>query len=199
LTPLQSTSYVILWCLVIILFTLVLVLYRQYGLMLMPPRRRIDLGGLDLGKRAPLTTAHSSGAEVQFDWKSQTAGSFVLVAIAWCPICEQLRHVADAVASQWEQSVTFYWLDSSEPAANPLSWIQATSLDESAHRTLGAPASPYGYFFDKHGLVQAKGLVGSAQDIHEIIQRGFAAAGIVLSAPVKFTGPTAQENADAFT
>lgn len=48
-----ATSYLVLWMVVAILAILVVLLYRQIGLILMPGRQRISLSGLDLGAVAP--------------------------------------------------------------------------------------------------------------------------------------------------
>ncbi len=47
-------SYATLWLFVVVTMLMVLLLYRQFGLMLMPGRQRLELGGLDIGSVAPI-------------------------------------------------------------------------------------------------------------------------------------------------
>lgn len=63
MTPLFWLSYAILWLFAVILVFLVLLLYRQFGLQYMGPRRRLELGGLDVNTVAPpVTIAGANGA-----------------------------------------------------------------------------------------------------------------------------------------
>ncbi len=51
-TPL-IVSYLALWAIVIALTLLVLLMYRQFGLLIMPGRLRASLAGLDTGAHVP--------------------------------------------------------------------------------------------------------------------------------------------------
>lgn len=165
MTSFQLATYVILWVVVAILFVLLLLLYRQYGLMLLPAKVRIDLGGLDLGRRAPEIDLPDAG---HVQWASQ-GGTFILLAMAGCPICASLwNQVGDLVEEH--AAINFYWIDNQQKRDPPLGWHVEVSADEAAHRALALPAAPYGYFLDTEGVVVSKGLINSVEQIAEMIQ-----------------------------
>ena len=173
------TSYAVLWALVLLTILLVILLYRQFGMIAMPPRRRMAMEGVDLGAEAPalpMTFINRDRPSV-LDWRpfhGEPAPDYWLVLFAEpsCPICQGLitgKHL-DSLASEWPD-VEFVWLDG-KPLDDdlwPRDWVVAFSSDDTALRAMEIPAFPFGYVVDSRGRVQAKGLVSSVSELTSLL------------------------------
>jgi len=167
-------TYVAAWTLLVVLLLLVLLLYRQYGLTYMGPRRRIDLGGRDLGSTAPpVVVRQGSGvSDLEVSWRDlvtrdSTHVVFALFASPTCPICEGLFAEVGQVADRWT-GVEFLWFDrESRLQVPPRGW--RVLLSDDASQTMEIPAFPYAYVLNGKGRIETKGLVNSTGDINRLI------------------------------
>jgi hypothetical protein len=178
-------TYSLLWLLVAALLLLVLLLYRQYGLMLMPGRRRVELGGLDLGSHAPEIPVEFRGSSdppiLTWDRTAPSdtfAGWIVLFSSPHCPICKRLweEEELDQAALAWPQ-LEFVWVDA-EPRADehrPAHWRVALSPDETANQAMEVPAYPFAFAIEAGGIIRAKGLVNDLDDLQRVADMGFPA------------------------
>lgn len=176
-------TYAVLWALVVALLVMVLLLYRQFGLMFIPGRRRVELGGLDIGAQAPrlaVDLMRSSGPLV-LTWDAPergppTSGWIAIFASPHCPICRRLwtEGELEGVAAEWP-SVEFVWIDSEVPAEGepPAGWTAAVSPDESANTLMDVPVFPFAYAIVPGGTLRAKGLVNEAADLKRIAELAF--------------------------
>lgn len=182
MTPFFVTSYVVLWLLVLLSFVLVLLLYRQYGLTLMPGRQRINLRGLDIGSEPPplrLQTSNEDAFQLAWDGTALHRERDTKVAVfaePHCPICGNLlEHRVDlaALAARWPR-VDFYWIDEHTPDPDrlPDGWTIATSEDGEAVGRMQIPAFPFTYVVSS-GRIASKGLVNTADDIEGLLQQVF--------------------------
>jgi thiol-disulfide isomerase/thioredoxin len=170
------TSYALLWLIVATLVVLVVLLYRQFGLMYMRSGRRIDLLGLDVGAQAPeLTVATPDAGLRTLTWRHAVGtyeGSVALFALPTCAICRSIAEDAHEVAEQWP-SVEFVWIDRElrmpEDAGQQnfmRGWQIALSEDEAAFKEFEIGALPFVYAIGKDGTILSKKLVNTARDIH---------------------------------
>jgi hypothetical protein len=189
MSGLLIASYVVLWLLVLLLLSLVLLLYRQYGRSMMESRERIEFSGLALGEKVPaLSLQVDEGQAVAVDWLGSTKGTAVLFALPGCPICGELMNeqsVAE-LARQW-QDVDFMWVDGeSRPldAAGRLDgWRFLYSPDRSAHHAAEVPASPYAYMISNRARVLGRGLINNRDQLSGMLSTAFgASAGEATSA-----------------
>jgi hypothetical protein len=176
------TSYLVLWVIVAVLVILVLLLYRQMGLILMPGRQRISLGGLDLGGVAPALGIRfvNRDRSPTIDWRpyrgeSPPAAWAVLFATPACPICKGLLDDGGlaAVADSYPE-VEFVWLDS-QPLpedVRPEGWSVAMDSEGSASVAMEVPGFPFLYVIDSRGHVAAKGIVNTADEVGTLVSRG---------------------------
>lgn len=169
-------TYIVLWCLVAVLMMLVLLLYRQFGLMWMRPTQRFALAGLDIGASVPDLdlVSEDTGEPLSLRWDSDDgatlAGRILVFTLPGCPICERLSGEVHALlesAPQFEH----VWITPSmngrvqeENVSRPDGWVLALTPDERAHKQMDVPASPYAYVLGKDGKVLAKGLVNGLDD-----------------------------------
>jgi hypothetical protein len=166
-------SYVTLWVVTASLLVLVLLLYRQFGIMLMPGRRRIELGGLDLGERAPelvVDLPHEDRSSL-LTWDTNGA-TLVVVAEPHCPICKNLLGEGGLESIPRQPGLDFVWLDEKRPEQDlPTPWTVAVTADGSAARLLDVPGYPFAYVLGRDGKVLAKGLVNTSGEVEQLIAR----------------------------
>lgn len=174
------STYIVLWLLVAILIIMLVLLYRQFGLMWMRSSRRIGLAGLDIGATAPdVGLEDASGDEFTLAWRrddSVVSAWMLLFALPSCPICKSLLETVGRLPDAWP-NVEFVWIDASVPhvssngksKAIPRGWRIGVSASELAHQTMEVPAVPYGYVVRPGGIVASKGLVNSVDDIVSLL------------------------------
>jgi hypothetical protein len=173
------------WLVLCVLVVLVILLYRQFGLMIMPGSRRVGYGGLDVGARAPALPLRLDGSrEVVWDWAAPKSANgsitpqatLALFALAGCQSCDELA--ADRAGmtqlAQRYPSVRFLWVEGLGKAQpHPVSdgWTLALSPGAGAHSAMEVPGTPFGYLVSSGARVLAKGLVNDPQDIESILSR----------------------------
>ncbi len=165
-------SYAILWIVTLILVTMVLLLYRQFGLIWMRGRDRLALQGLDIGSKAPNAEVMIQGTVSEVEWRGSS--SIVLLTLPTCPICRQLA--AEIVEYETvARGLKRYWIDAEAPALSneleEVGWIVGLSLDEAAHSAFEVSALPFAYVLDQSGAVAEKGLVNHVIDIETLVEK----------------------------
>jgi hypothetical protein len=174
-------SYAVQWLVIVGLVALVTLLYRQFGLMLLPGTKRINLGGLDVGARAPAMVVRFSGQrDALYLWEdaarqngASAHATCVLFALPSCAICEGLSQDTLNLEQLTARhpDVRFLWVDSGERPSHqlPASWTVVSSVDSGAHLTMEIPATPFMYLVSSAGSVMAKGLVNQVPDIEALL------------------------------
>jgi hypothetical protein len=174
-------TYVVLWIFVVSLLFAVLLLYRQFGLMLMPGRKRMSLNGLDIGAAAPpLALTFSDAKEPQIvEWGRRSnagprLGSLLVFALPLCPLCEELSRTVGVLPSVWPD-VEFIWIGEAPPPllARPGGWRLALGDGQQAHEAMEVPGSPFVYAIKPDGTVGAKGLINNASEMSSLLMEGF--------------------------
>jgi hypothetical protein len=183
MSPLFWTSYAVMWVLLVVLAVLLLLIYRQFGLMIMPGGQRISYGGLDIGAQAPVLPLRiGNRKEAAYDWSATDDGSaheatFALFAMPNCPLCNALAgDSTTAVMTLSHPGVQFMWVDGGrEPSHSlPAPWITAFSSHGEAHSTMEIPGTPFAYLISPGGEVIAKGLINDPADIEMMLGRALA-------------------------
>jgi hypothetical protein len=177
-------TYGILWIVLATVVVMLVLLYRQFGLMIMPGGRRISYAGLDIGVRAPvLPLRFRDGTELAYDWILPPAGSMAqqgtiaLFAMPGCPICDGLAHNADIAAlPERYPTVRFVWIDGEKETetehANFYAWSMAVSRHAHAHSAMDIPGTPFAYFISTDAHILAKSLVNALPDFEALIEDG---------------------------
>jgi methylamine dehydrogenase accessory protein MauD len=175
-------SVVVLWVLVLLLSIIVILLYRQFGLLYIGSGRRIRMTGLAVGKHAPnglnLTV---EGQDRELSWATAEAGRGTVLIFGGplCPLCETLVQELDEAVRALGHLVDFIFVDrhsahdeDHEPRALPETrlWQYAVSENGAAHDAFDVVASPYAFLIDANGIVVAKDIVNSADGLAALVE-----------------------------
>jgi hypothetical protein len=177
------TTYVSLWVLAVAIFIMVILLYRQLGLMLMLGRRRMELRGLDIGAKAPpLSLELTAPGERSFlEWVEGELtvgkkGWIVILAEEHCTICKGLweKGIPAEFAGAWPD-LELLWIDSDfrDRYDKAVGWQVAASRDGSAPTLFEIPGYPFGYAISGSGVITAKALINNMMDLTRLGREGF--------------------------
>lgn len=182
-------TYVLLWLTTGVLVVAVVLMFRQFGLSYMEPRRRLDLQqGPDIGSRSPEVAVKRirSGEPVILEWGNGQGPHLLLFARPGCLVCKDLVPTVDAIPEFWP-GVRFVWIDSAignvgdkSTALSLKRWDVVSSDDESAHEAMDVAATPFTIVVGADGKVLSKGVVNSAEDVAGVLE---AADETALAAP----------------
>jgi methylamine dehydrogenase accessory protein MauD len=175
-------SVVLLWILVLALAILVVLLYRQFGLIYIGSRGRVELTGLQVGTQAPATMQLEVEGETAL-WSLQLdspmRATFLLMSALNCELCAHLIPLLNSSVERWGEVVRFLVVDRGEDAAGVLrelperrEWAYAVSPDGSVHDTFDVDATPFAFVLDHEAKVLAKGLVNVPEHVDGLIARG---------------------------
>jgi thiol-disulfide isomerase/thioredoxin len=174
-------SVVLLWIVVIALSILVIVLYRQFGLIYIGSRARIEQTGLPVGRRAPeAVPLQVEGRSVAWSWHTDGAlrGTVALMSTAECELCAELLPRLNQVADKWRGVFRFLVVDRVMGDGNspvrelpdPRSWAYALDAEAAMHESLDVEATPFVFVLDHSGKVLAKGIVNLPESIDAMVQ-----------------------------
>jgi hypothetical protein len=188
MTFLFWVSYGVLWLVLAVLVVLVMLLYRQFGLMIMPGGRRISYGGLDVGARAPVLPLRlHDRTEIAYDWTVAIPGrqaheaTLALFAMPGCPLCDQLatdeatalltQNFPSILLTQNFPSIQFLWIEGKQQQDHAVSggWAMALSREGGAHHMMEIPGTPFVYLVSDDARILGKGLVNHPSDIDTLI------------------------------
>ncbi len=178
MSSLFLSTYVILWVVVAIQLLLLVLLYRQFGMMLVPGRSLVSAAGLDLGAPAPIVDSMdpASGSKTPLDWKAGQSIKLAIFAREGCPICSSLREPEANLSelhSAWPD-VDFLWFDSKARGVDdyPDGWKPLVSPELTAHDAMKVPAFPFAYLVVE-GRVAAKGVVNDRNDVDSLVAKQY--------------------------
>jgi methylamine dehydrogenase accessory protein MauD len=176
-----ALAVILAWMLLLALGVLVLLLYRQFGLVYLGSGQRVNLTGLGIGKHAPEHQRVTlEGVEREIDWTSAGPGRGTLVLFGGprCPICAQLVPELNDAVDLWGSLVDFIFLERPLNAgeSGKLSppegrrWSYGFSPDASIYRAFDVEVSPYGFLVDHRGVVLNKRIVNSLDHLAMLVE-----------------------------
>ncbi len=161
-------SYIVLWILVIGLAVLVLLLYRQLGIMYLGTAEGVSRDGLERGTRAPdFNLADQYGTEQRL---SNYKGKPVALVFG-SPNCGPCRTLIPEL-HEWAHrhpDVAVLWLNSAT-TSDSLRFVNETgatlpvapySTDDNLLNTYKVRVTPFLFMLDENGVIRAKGLVNN--------------------------------------
>ena len=161
-------SYIVLWILVIGLGVLVLLLYRQLGIMYLGTAEGVSRDGLERGTRAPdFKVTDQYGTEQRL---SNYKGKPVALVFG-SPNCGPCRTLIPEL-HDWARrhpDVVVLWLNSATPG-DSLRFVSETgatlpvapySTEDNLLDTYKVRVTPFMFMLDEGGVIRAKGLVNN--------------------------------------
>ncbi len=172
-------SYIFLWVLVVILALLVLLLYRQYGLTYLGSHAYADMLGLDLGAHAgDFAVVGLDGVSRHYSFTGGSTRSLraVVFASSSCTVCGRLAESAVLTPLEWPDA-EFYWIEEARVGRPRRAiddcegWVVGVTDGgaESPHRKWRVANTPFMFVLDGEGVVRAKGIVNSGDDISRLV------------------------------
>lgn len=169
-----TLSIVALWLLVAVLVILVLLLYRQFGLIMMPASGRAALRGLDVGSSVPKingSVTSTGGSPVDLDGALRGGLALLVAASPNCPVCERIW----GELSRWPFEpglATLVWIDGdgASRGSHLPGWLVCSSTGEAAHALLQVPVVPFFYLISK-GAIMDKGLATGTAELRDRLVR----------------------------
>jgi methylamine dehydrogenase accessory protein MauD len=179
MSPFFWATYILLWVLVAVLVITVLLLYRQFGLVYMNSRRRLDMQGPDVGRRAPTVDVVTVPARepMRASWRmpQEGLGQFILFALPTCQVCKGLLPELAQLPDRWSD-VEFVWLHGSSTASDAIdsapslpAWSVLAGDGMAAHQAFDVGTVPFAFVLEADGRVKSKGLINAVQDIERLI------------------------------
>ena len=170
-------SYVVLWILVVVLATLVVLMYRHFGMMSMGTLEGVQRDGLPLGTEAP-TIGGITAEGTDLAWQPKTGRPQVLLFAA--PDCEPCATVMPVV-NKLAASTVGKALDFAAIVPGPRAEVvRMTQLYNPPYMVLAEDGSgafnrflvrvtPFGFIIGPDGRVLAKGLCGDANRLKDLL------------------------------
>lgn len=161
-------SYIVLWLFVLALGVLVLLLYRQLGIMYLGTAEGVSRDGLEKGTRAPdftLTDQYGKGQQLS-RYKGQPV--MLIFGSPHCSPCRLLLPQLHDWARQ-HRDVNVLWLNaaSAEESNRFVSETSATlpiipyTPDDNLLDKYKVRVTPFLFMVDENGIIRSKGLVNN--------------------------------------
>jgi len=165
-------SYIVLWLIVLGLILLVLLLYRQLGIMYLGSAEGVSRDGLDRGKAAPdfnLTDQYSNTQRLS-NFRGKPA-----VLLFGSPHCSPCRILLPQM-NDWSRAhpeVGVVWLNAASPEES-LKFVSDTGAEipvasytpeDNLMDKYRVRVTPFMFFVDENGVIRAKGLVNTKAGI----------------------------------
>jgi len=177
----------VLWVLVVVLSVLVVLLYRQFGLIYIGSRARVGLTGLAVGATAPARAQLvMAGRHFEWDWNTRNPGRGTLVVFGQpaCTLCEQLTPHLNELADKWARVVDVLFVERGPLADGPThdpdnrtQWMYAEDPNGDLSEAFDIEATPYAFVVDSTRTVLSKGIVNGPRDVEGVLSLALASQG----------------------
>lgn len=161
-------SYIVLWLLVLGLGLLVLLLYRQLGIMYLGSAEGVSRDGLERGKPAPDFSLTDQYGNPQRLANFRGKPSVLLFGSPHCSPCRILLPQMNEWAKAHPE-VGVVWLNAASPEES-LKFVSDTGAEipvapyapqENLMDKYRVRVTPFMFFLDENGVIRAKGLVNT--------------------------------------
>jgi len=185
-----TVAMVAVWIVVLALTTLVILLYRQFGLLYIGSRGRIDLTGVAVGARAPenVELVDAQGGPLSWPWDRGRPDrqTVMIFGAPSCPLCERVLAQLTDFGSIWRDVADVVFVDQGTPQESSraqaylgsLSWTYAFSPDGALHHDFDVEAYPFAFVVDSQGAVTARGLVNDSDHLEQLLSDGATRDGL---------------------
>ncbi|HEY0068491.1 MAG TPA: redoxin domain-containing protein [Chloroflexia bacterium] len=161
-------SYIVLWLVVLALLVLVILLYRQLGIMYLGSAEGVSRDGLEPGTQAPDFSLTDQYGNIQRPGDYRGRPLLLLFGSPHCGPCQVLLPELHAWAADHPE-VGVLWLNSASPEENARYASEKGAILPMPAHTPGdgvverfkVRVTPFLFFLDEQGIVRAKGLANT--------------------------------------
>lgn len=172
-----DVSVIAIWALLLVLAVLVLLLYRQFGLLYLGSGKRVRLAGLRVGAVVPNVVLPTTDGELNLG--SKWPGTYLLLLFGGplCTICEALVPQLEPVAQMLHPQLRIVFVDYVLPngrhrqTVDAVSWSYSLNEDDSIHRLFDVEVTPFAFLIGPDRKVLGKNLVNRGEDIITLARR----------------------------
>lgn len=168
-----TASYVVLWCLVVVLCVVVVALARQIGTLhlRLGPRGALEIDdeGPHLGEApAPIETTDPGGAKITIGGPGRA--QLILFVSPTCKVCEDVLPAVPIVAEagRLQPMIVTDSLAGLQMLLDKRAPAPVVAAPEAA-RTYMIPGTPYAVVLDAGGAVRAKGTVNNLEQMEGLV------------------------------
>jgi thiol-disulfide isomerase/thioredoxin len=167
-------TYATLWVLMFVVCVLLVLVYRQVGLVYLGARRGIEHGGVAVGHRPPTIEVHGWARE-ELSWESQTRPTLAIFTLPGCSICDEISAEFPAVYDEWRDDVDFIWIEREGLEEIPDRFeadpgFAVISAGREGYAKWDVRGAPYAYLIGEEGKVLDRGLVNSAGEVAGLLR-----------------------------
>jgi hypothetical protein len=170
----------LLWFLFALLTVMVVLLYRQFGLIYIGSRARVALAGLGVGKSAPQNPElEIAQQKTVWDWTAVGEGraTMAIFAVPGCDLCARLVAEINGFAEHWGELVDVLFIERGPLPSGPshdtiarTQWLYAIDREGALHEAFDVEASPHAFVVGQDSRVLAKGIVNTRRDLEGVLR-----------------------------
>lgn len=186
-----EVAVALLWVLMAVISVLVVLLYRQFGLIYIGSRARLALTGLAIGEQAP-KIAYLRMAEREFDWQWNAGvdgrGTLAIFGTSACTLCGRLTPRLNLFADRWAHVVDLIFIERGPLPAGPThdvpnrtQWMYAEDPGGKLHEAFDIEATPYAFVVDSSRRVLAKGIVNDLDGLEGVLSLALTSEGTLTN------------------
>jgi hypothetical protein len=189
----------LLWILVAFLTVLVVLVYRQFGLIYIGSRARLALTGLAVGVKAPqIARLRMAGRPLEWDWNARAPGRGTLAIFGQpaCTLCAELTPQLNGFADKWAELLDLLFVERGPLSAGPThdpsnrtQWMYAEDPEGELHAAFDIEVTPYAFVIDSSRRVLAKGIVNDVRGLEGVLSLALAEDG-TLKKEIDRHGPS---------
>lgn len=173
-------SDLLLWIVVLAQAAVIFALVRQIGVLharLTPAGALMIDKGAKVGDQAPrVEAANLTGAMLSIGGTRAGRGQLLFFLSPTCPICKELLPAVKAIARQEKAWLDTLWVSDGEPDKQR-ELVERFGLDAAAYvlspevgMTYQVGKLPYAILIDERGILRAKGLVNSREQLDSLFE-----------------------------
>ncbi|MCH8025921.1 MAG: redoxin domain-containing protein [Chloroflexi bacterium] len=172
-------SYLVLWAVVLFQGAVIFVLLRQLGVIYLGTAHGVAGDGLDIGTRAPdFALSNLAGEPVSL----ATFGGLPLLLVFGSPSCEPCKGLIpdlNVFSNEHREELQVLFLSHSEADATArfareygIQVPVASVPNDGVATAYKARVTPFAFFIDGEGVIQAKGLANNREHLEMLVRSG---------------------------
>ncbi len=169
------------WTLLFALGFLIIVMYRQVGLLEQLKDAGSEREGLTVGEKAPSFDHIPIKQDTNDPLRFEPTEGWTLLAFAdpECVSCENTVRALERLSPKLRQTMRVLVVTRSQPpqiaasdAFSTASFAISRIRADVSYKVYRTNVTPFGYLIDPQGMIRAKGVIGDEASIRNLVQKG---------------------------